>query len=118
LEYNSNYIIGVIGELTFDKLHEVIGVSLLSPYSEIADEIINYIIRYSQKYTIESYIKFMGIQEHKISDELRCIVTNNMDLYYGKISTTDKLKPGAMALICLGINYKSDKLIFKKGSYK
>jgi len=116
--YSSSYIIGVNGALTSDKVEQAIGVTLLSPYSEMADEIVNYIVKYAKKYTVREYMDTTHTEEYKLPDEIRYIVVNNMDLYYGEINSKQDLKPGVLAFIAMGVNYKSDKFIFKTEAYE
>ena len=115
--YSSSYIIGTKSELTGDLIEEAIGVELLSPFSEISDEIVQFILKESKKYTVSEYMNLMCIQEYKIPDIIRYIVSHNMYLYYGEIHSNRNLKPGAMAFIAMGINYKSNNIVFKKESY-
>ena len=116
--HSSSYIIGCKGKLTMEAIESVIGVELLSPYSEVSDEVVNYIIKYARLHTIREYMDVTHIEEHQLPDEIRYIAINAMDLYYGEINTKDDLKPGAMAFIAMGLNYRSDKFLFKKASYE
>ena len=116
-EYESSYIIGVKGKLTFHKLSKAIGVPLTSPYSEISDEIIEFIQHNSKKITVNEWMEVTGTSDLKTPDYIKEITRRGMDLYFGTIDSNRNLRPGAMAFIAMGINYNQGNLIFKKESY-
>jgi hypothetical protein len=115
VDYRSTYIIGVKGKLTSAKLEKAIGVPLLSPYSEICDEVIEFILNNAEKITLREYMEENGIDEYRVPEEIKYITSNGMDIYHGKIHSGRKLKAGAMG--AMGINYKTSNFVFKKGSY-
>lgn len=110
---SSSFIIGVVGELTGDKIVKIFKIDKTSPLYEFANNIAEIMVNSSKELSLKNIIEDEMIAEDKLKELMSKGFTT---FYYG--SACDDGEADERALCELTINYADDELIIiKDGGY-